>query len=158
MALTQGHFRQRHNQVLRKLAEQLVKCTVGANNSSDPLWPNTAFIKPGEAGHRTVAGRSALLFPGKCWEMHVDLDKQLLFPTEVTQTSQRPDVVMWSTAATKFLIIELLCVLGGGNFKRSGGGCSATTHPAEARCRPLLGGRQSCLCSVADWFHPVKGH
>lgn len=115
-----------------------VSRAVGANNSSDPLRPITAFIKAGEAGHRTVAGRSALLFPGKCWEMQVDLDKQLVFPTEVTQTSQRPDVVMWSTAAKKFLIIELLCVLGGGNFR--GGGWSATTHPAEARCRPLFGG------------------
>lgn len=37
--------------------------------------------------------------PGKGWEMRVDLGKQLVFPAEITQTTLRPDVVMWSTAA-----------------------------------------------------------
>lgn len=34
VALVQGCFRWRQNQVLRKLAELLEKCRVGANNSS----------------------------------------------------------------------------------------------------------------------------
>lgn len=39
--------------------------------------------------------------------MRVDLDEQLLFPTEITQTRQRQDVVMWSTAAKKVHVIEV---------------------------------------------------
>ena len=94
--------------MLRKLAEQLERCRVGANNSSDPHRQNIAFIKPGEVGQKTAAGRPArLLTPGKKWEMRVDLDKALVFPTEITQTTLRPDVVMWSAAAKKVLIIEL---------------------------------------------------
>lgn len=39
--------------------------------------------------------------------MRVDLDKQLVFPREIVDTALRPDIVMWSTAAKRVLIIEL---------------------------------------------------
>ena len=159
IALSQGRFRWRHNQVLRKLAEQLERCRVGANNSSDPRRQNIAFVKPGGAAQKTEVGRSArLLTPGKSWDMRVDLDKQLVFPTEITQTSLRPDIVMWSTAANKVLIIELTVPWEEGipvahEFKRSkysdlaeecrGGGWSATIHPVEVGCRGFVGGLRS---------------
>ncbi len=87
VALTQGRFRWWHNQVLRKLAEQLERCRVRANSSSDPFRPNIPFLRPGEGRQKTVAGRTTcLLTPGKGWEMRVDLGTQLIFPTEITQT------------------------------------------------------------------------
>lgn len=125
------------------------------------MAPNVAFIQSGEAGHRTVAGRSAL-FPGKCWEMRVDLDKQLVFPTEITETSQRPDVVMWSTAAKKVLVIELTApweegISAAHELKRKkysdlaeeckGGGWSATIHPVEVGRRGFVGGSRAPLFS-----------
>ena len=66
IALTQGRFRWRHNQVLRKLAEQLERCRVRANNSSDPRQQNIAFIKPGEVRQKTRGGEvSTSAYPGE---------------------------------------------------------------------------------------------
>ena len=39
--------------------------------------------------------------------MRVDLDRQLRFPVEITATSLRPDLVVWSTKAKSVLLIEL---------------------------------------------------
>ncbi len=94
--------------MLRKLAEQLEKCRVQANSSPVTLHPNVPFLRPGEGRQKIVAQRTTcLLTPGKEWEMRVDLGTQLIFPTEITQTTLRPDAVVWATAAKKALIIEL---------------------------------------------------
>ncbi len=45
VALTQGRFRWRQNQMLRKLAEQLERCRVRANSSPVTLHPNVPFLK-----------------------------------------------------------------------------------------------------------------
>ena len=39
--------------------------------------------------------------------MRVDLDRQLRFPTEITTTSLRSDIVVWSTKARSVHLIEL---------------------------------------------------
>ncbi|KAJ8367759.1 hypothetical protein SKAU_G00077870 [Synaphobranchus kaupii] len=62
-ALSQGCYRWRHDQVLRKLAEER--------------------------------------------NLRVDLGRQLQFPGEITTTSLRPDIVVWSTKAKAVLLIEL---------------------------------------------------
>ncbi len=155
VALKQGRFRWRHNQVLRKLAEQLERCRVRANSSSVTLHPNVPFLRPGEDGQKTVAGTTTcLLTPGKGWEMRVDLGTQLIFPTEITQTTLRPDAVVWATAAKKALIIELTVPWEEGiqavhEFKRlkysdlaaecRDGGWTATIHPVELGCRGFVG-------------------
>ena len=36
-----------------------------------------------------------------------DLDRQLRFPTEITTTSLRPDIVVWSTKAKSVHLVEL---------------------------------------------------
>ncbi len=66
VALTQGRFRWRHNQMLRKLAEQLERCRVWANCSSVTLHPNVPFLRPGEGGQKTVAGRTTCLLGDAC--------------------------------------------------------------------------------------------
>ncbi len=151
VALTQGRFRWRHNQVLRKLAELLERCRVRANSSPVTLHPNVPFLRPGEGGQKTVARRTTcLLTPGKGWEMRVDLGTQLIFPTEITQTTLRPDAVVWATAAKKALIIELTVpweegIQAAHEFKRlkysdlaaecREGGWTTTIHPVEVGCR-----------------------
>ncbi len=155
VALTQGRFRWRHNQVLWKLAEQLERCRVRANSSSVTLHPNVPFLRPGEGGQKTVAGRTTcLLTPGKGWEMRVDLGTQLIFPTEITQTTLRPDAVVCPTAAKKAFIIELTVpweegIQAAHEFKRlkysdlvakcKDGGWTATIHPVEVGCRGFVG-------------------
>ncbi len=155
VALTQGRFRWRHNQVLRKLAEQLERCRVRANSSPVTLHPNVPFLRPGEGGQKTVAQRTTcLLTPGKGLEMCVDLGTQLIFPTEITQTTLRPDAVVWATAAKKALIIELTVpweegIQAAHEFKRlkysdlavecREGGWTTTIHPVEVGCRGFVG-------------------
>ena len=39
----------------------------------------------------------------------MDIDDRLVFPPEILSTSQRPDVVIWSTALKKVILIELTC-------------------------------------------------
>ena len=41
------------------------------------------------------------------WELLVDLKPQLVFPPEITSTSSRPDIVIWSKNAKTVIIIEL---------------------------------------------------
>eukprot|EP00064_Thunnus_orientalis_P004215 superscaffoldBa00000377_g4226 len=87
-----------HNQVLRKMAELLEKCRVGAINSSGHNQLLIPFVKPGEHRQKPAVEKTSPLTPGKAWEMCVDLG---------AQETLRPDVVMRSTAAKKALIIEL---------------------------------------------------
>ena len=86
--------------------------------------------------------------------MRVDLDKQLVFPREILQTTMRPDIVMWSTAAKRVLIIELTVPWEEGipaahELKRlkytelamecSETGWTASIHPVEVGCRGFVG-------------------
>ena len=41
------------------------------------------------------------------WHAIVDVDRQLAFPTEITSTRQRPDLVIWSVNSKKVIIAEL---------------------------------------------------
>ncbi len=50
--------------------------------------------------------------------MRVDLDRQLCFPVEITATSLRPDIVVWSTKAKSVLLIELIIPAEGGDRGR----------------------------------------
>ncbi|XP_041649202.1 transient receptor potential cation channel subfamily M member 4-like [Cheilinus undulatus] len=66
------------------------------------------IVLPGE-NHPKPAARTptSLLATGKEWEMRVDLRKQLVFPPEITLTTPRPDVLMWSGTAKRVLIVKL---------------------------------------------------
>ncbi len=39
--------------------------------------------------------------------MEVDLGKQLRFPPHITETTLRPDIVLWSDSLKSFLMLEL---------------------------------------------------
>lgn len=39
--------------------------------------------------------------------MRADLDRQLKFPVEITTTSLRPDIVLWSTSTKTVIMVEL---------------------------------------------------
>ncbi len=41
------------------------------------------------------------------WEMPAYLRKQLRFPEQITQTSLRPDIVLWSKVTKQVVLIEL---------------------------------------------------
>ena len=41
------------------------------------------------------------------WQMQADLRGRLQFPREIALTSQRPDIVIWSTSTKQAILVEL---------------------------------------------------
>uniref|UniRef100_A0A3B4XDA6 Reverse transcriptase domain-containing protein n=1 Tax=Seriola lalandi dorsalis TaxID=1841481 RepID=A0A3B4XDA6_SERLL len=107
VALAQGRFRWRHDQVLAKLAELLEGCRVAANRTQETTRPAlAAFVKPGEM-RRAPTQEITILGSGKEWQMLADLRRQLMFPREIVTTTLRPDIVMWSAVERAVHMIEL---------------------------------------------------
>ncbi|CAM4298856.1 unnamed protein product [Leuciscus chuanchicus] len=115
-ALSQGRYRWRHDQVLKKLAEVSESCRKEAN--SRPSARGRQSIQFARAGESVRPSRqreiARLLSPGSEWTMRVDLGKQLQFPREIVETSLRPDLVMWSEACKTVLLVELTVPWEGG--------------------------------------------
>uniref|UniRef100_A0A8C8DT49 Uncharacterized protein n=1 Tax=Oryzias sinensis TaxID=183150 RepID=A0A8C8DT49_9TELE len=51
-------------------------------------------------------GTPSLLTPGCDWNLRVDLDHQLKFLPEITTTSVRPDIILWSSAAKAVILAD----------------------------------------------------
>lgn len=98
-AVAQGRYRwPNHDQVLRKLAEGLkARRLEAAKDHPSTSCKLIHFVGQG-AGAQNIAQRESrsLLTPGCDWNLRVDLDCQLKFPTEITTTSLRPDIILWS--------------------------------------------------------------
>lgn len=90
----------------------------------------------------------------------MDLDRQLCFLTEVTTTSLRPDIVLWSTKAKAVLRIELTVPMQDGieaTLERKKAKCSelaaecreagweTATYPVEGGCQGFVGLSATCL-------------
>ena len=65
-----------------------------------------SFVKKG-GGKKCTTEESGLLTTAKNRQMHADLRKQLVFPSEVTRTCLRPDIVLWSPTTKSLVMIEL---------------------------------------------------
>ena len=50
--------------------------------------------------------KSGILEQAKDWQLELDLDRKLRLP-EILPTNLRPDIVLWSAAMKKIVIIEL---------------------------------------------------
>ena len=44
----------------------------------------------------------------------MDLDRQLKFPPEITTTSMRPDIILWSPSVRTVILTELIVLWEGG--------------------------------------------
>ena len=53
--------------------------------------------------------RGGILSETKNWCLLVDLDKQLKFPSEICETSRRPDIVIYSLEIKTVILVELTC-------------------------------------------------
>lgn len=104
-SLTQGRYRWRHDSVLRELADWLEK-ERKKERGKHPHHGHIAFVKPGETRKTQTPHKSSILDGTTGWNMEVDLGKRLVFP-DVVQTTQRPDIVLWSKTGKKLIVIEL---------------------------------------------------
>ena len=109
VALQQGRYRWRHDQVLREIAHW-VEEKRRINNSSklNKKRQTINFIKAGEV---RVAAKpkveESYFASARDWVLQVDLDKRLKVPTYITETNLRPDMLLVSETTKQIGIIEL---------------------------------------------------
>ena len=83
--------------------------------STRPAFPHISksFVQSTRKNRKTKKSntpRPSLLDTANDWMMLVDYDKnKIVFPPMICATSQRPDIVIWSSMARTVIIIELTC-------------------------------------------------
>ena len=104
-ALTDGRYTWRHNRVLEVIAHHIalaIKHSKSSKRQHKTMFIN--FLKEGQRNRNTETGVLTLTDD---WELLVDLKPQRVFPPEITSTSSRPDIVIWSKKAKTVILIEL---------------------------------------------------
>ncbi|XP_061747756.1 uncharacterized protein LOC133545995, partial [Nerophis ophidion] len=153
IALGEGRYRWRHDQVLKAIADAICR-GVSHSKSLRPV-KSTAFIRAGEKS--TPAARdtsSSLLATARDWELSVDLGKQLKFPDVVAKRTLRPDIVLTSVASKQVILLELTVPwedrMEEANERKSAkysqlveecrsNGWRAMCRPVEVGCRGFVG-------------------
>ena len=106
VAITQGRYRWRHDQVLRVIAESIEKLRRG--KAAGKPSNNIVFVKEGTSLLRSRSkGQKNLMSTADDWKLEVDLNKKLVFPREIVMTNLRPDIVLSSQKAKTVVMIEL---------------------------------------------------
>jgi len=99
----------RHNEVLEIVAEASKIGCETANKAVGNINKAIYFVKEGNISKFSRKNRHvSSIFDGSAgWRIACDLEHQLVFPTEITLTAQRPDIVIWSVNQKKVFIVEL---------------------------------------------------
>jgi hypothetical protein len=108
VALAQGRYRWRHDQVLRQIASCVEAKRRNHNSQMCRVKKKIQFVKAGEK--RNQVERSLLgsyLDGANDWKLHVDLDRKLKFPREVAVTNLRPDMLLVSESTKRIGLVEL---------------------------------------------------
>lgn len=93
VALAKGRYRWQHDKVLRELTDVLEVEKKTRKRPSDSKQRQLQFLKQGESTLDTRAPRrTSSLDRGNDWELRVDLDRKLVFPT-IWETNLRPDAM-----------------------------------------------------------------
>ena len=154
-ALAQGRYGWRHDQVLQKLAEVLEERRLEVNRArTSTTKQQISFIRQGGKTGNIIQREWSVLKHGCEWQMRVDLKPQLKFPPEITTTSLRPDIVLWSIPAKTVIMAELTVPWEENMeaaFERKKdkyselaaacreAGWKAFTYPGEVGCRGFIG-------------------
>ena len=108
VALAQGRYRWRHDQVLRQIAH-FVEVKRMSHNKQPRAGKNIIqFVKEGEVRvptHKKLPG--SYLDGANDWKLMVDLDRNLKFPRQVAETNQRPDMILMSEGTKRVGLVEL---------------------------------------------------
>ena len=113
MALKQGRYTWRHDNVLHSIAKQLEAYLDKVNSRAIPNFSIkdkfVKFVKEGERPRKgKVTHESGLLSTANDWILAYDnIDKPLVLPHHITPTSLRPDIIIYSNAARHIILLEL---------------------------------------------------
>ena len=108
IALGQGRYKWRHDQVLRKIAKAVEEKRINHNKQGRRVEKKIEFVKEGEkraSKHNSLPG--SYLDGANDWKLLVDLDGYLKFPIQIADTSQRPDMLLMSESTKRAGVIEL---------------------------------------------------
>ena len=107
VALAQGRYKWRHDEVLRVIAQGVEERRKTHNNTL-PIKETIKFVK---AGERTTPDQKrelgSYLDGTTDWKMMVDLEGNLKFPKQVAVTNLRPDMILMSNRTKRIGLIEL---------------------------------------------------
>ena len=108
VALSQGRYKWRHDQVLREVAKYTDARRKFCNsNPKPPKTKEIRFVKKGEKTTHTETETRCYLDSASDWRLIVDLDGRLKVPEEVAVTDMRPDMLLISEETKKVGIVEL---------------------------------------------------
>ena len=108
VALAQGRYKWRHDQVLRTIANAVEEKRKSKNCSVNQTKPRINFLKTGEKPNKKDKSQkqdNSYLDSANDWELEVDLNGRLKVPAEVTITNLRPDMMLisWQTKQVSFI-------------------------------------------------------
>ncbi|KAL7880337.1 hypothetical protein SRHO_G00025910 [Serrasalmus rhombeus] len=100
-ALGEGRYRWRHDQVLKTIAEAISTGLLQAKqfrpSKKTITWGASTPVK------RSLAG---ILTTARDWQLLVDLERQLKFPSHIALTTLRPDIVLVSESTKQAALLE----------------------------------------------------
>ena len=106
-ALGDGRYRWRHDQVLKTIAEAISAGLAWAKQFR-PSKKTIAFVRAGDKPTPARRTSSAgILTSARDWQLLVDLEHQLKFPSHIAVTTLRPDIVLVSESTKKAVLLEL---------------------------------------------------
>ncbi len=107
VALGQGRYTWRHNQVLRALKDE-VSDAISRAKPGQVRRTAVAFVKEGEKGRRPPKPRARSGLDGADdWSLACDLKGEGRYPSAITDSGLRPDLVLTSQKARRMVIVEL---------------------------------------------------
>ena len=113
MALNQGRFTWRHDNILQYLVKELQPKIDKINSSNNPNKSiKDSFIKFVKEGRKATKKKSSykpgLLYTANDWIITYDKSHDpLIFPPHIVQTSLRPDLIVHSNTTRQVILIEL---------------------------------------------------
>ena len=109
VALTQGRYVYRHDNVLAVLANQLQSFIKTIKPTPPKLNNSVPFVKEGTHVTNCKSNPTGLLHLANDWIMDADLSSAYKFPSHIAETSQRPDIYLYSNSLKRVILIELTC-------------------------------------------------
>ena len=146
-SLNSGRYTWRHNSVLALISQSIQDYLCYINNQQQSESVNVIqFVKAGASQHTLKSKRKQrhsngnMLSNASDWKMLVDLPGvNFVFPPEIFNTNERPDIVIWSAKLKKVLLIELTCP--------AEEGFTAAQIRKQSRYSPL----QNEICRQTNW-------
>ena len=110
VALAQGRYKWRHDQVLKTLSNLVEDKRRNQNENLQQTRQKIQFLREGEKpkkGNRPEIYKASFLDSARDWKLEVDLGGRLKIPTEITTTNLRPDMMLISDQTKQVNFIEL---------------------------------------------------